>query len=148
MDVILLENVKNLGKLGDKVAVKAGYGRNYLIPYNKAVFATIKNTQLFEQKRTELELTAQQLLATAKQRAVKLNDITLTVTAMATDEGKLYGSVGPNEIREALKSRSIEVQKREIVMSTGPIYLIGDYLVDIQLHGDVIAKLQVQVIPS
>src|SRR3990167_7059227 len=98
MEVILLENVRNLGRLGDKIVVKAGYGRNYLIPQKKAVFATENNVLMFESRRVELENKAQQLLAEAEQRAAKLNDITVLLHAMATDEGKLYGSVGANEI--------------------------------------------------
>ena len=91
MEVILLEHVRNLGHLGDKVNIKAGYGRNYLIPKSKAVFATPENIELFEQRRAELEKKAQEQLATAQQRAAKLNDVTLVISAMASDEGKLYG---------------------------------------------------------
>ncbi|CEK10592.1 50S ribosomal protein L9 [Legionella hackeliae] len=148
MEVILLEKIRNLGNLGDKVNVKAGYGRNYLIPQNKAVFATESNIERFEQRRAELEKKAQQSLASAEQRAAKLNDITVVISAMASDEGKLYGSVGPNEIKDALKEKSIEVSKREIVMPEGPIHSIGDYVVEIHVHSDVIANLQVQIAPS
>lgn len=148
MEVILLEKVKNLGNLGDKVSVKPGYGRNYLIPQNKAVFATSGNVEHFEQRRAELEKKAQQSLASAEQRAAKFNDITIVVSAMASDEGKLYGSVSTNEIRDALVARSFEVNKREIVMPEGPIHSIGDYTVEIHLHADVIANLQVQVVSN
>ncbi|KTC69409.1 50S ribosomal protein L9 [Legionella birminghamensis] len=148
MEVILLEKVRNLGNLGDKVKVKPGYGRNFLIPQSKAVFATAKNVELFEQKRAELEKKAQQSLSNAEQRAAKLNDITVVINAMASDEGKLYGSVSANEIKDALNAQSVEVSKREIVMPEGPIHSIGDYIVEIHVHSDVIAKLQVQVLPS
>ncbi|ASQ45985.1 50S ribosomal protein L9 [Legionella clemsonensis] len=148
MEVILLEKIRNLGNLGDKVNIRAGYGRNYLIPQNKAVFATEQNIERFEQRRAELEKKAQQSLASAEQRAAKLNDITVVISAMASDEGKLYGSVGPNEIRDALKEKSIEISKREIVMPEGPIHSIGEYSVEIHVHSDVIANLQVQIVPA
>lgn len=148
MEVILLEKVKNLGNLGDKVNVKAGFGRNFLIPQNKAVFATEKNIENFEKRRAELEKKEQQSFASAEQRAAKFNDTTLVIAALASDEGKLYGSVGASEIKDALTEKSIEVSKREIVMIDGPIHSIGDYVVEIHLHSDVIANLQVQVVSS
>jgi large subunit ribosomal protein L9 len=148
MEVILLEKVRNLGNLGDKVNVKSGYGRNYLIPQNKAVFATATNVEMFEQRRADLEKKAQQSLAVAEQRAAKLNDITLVVSAMASDEGKLYGSVGVNEIKDALTEKKVEVVKREIVMPEGPIHSIGNFVIEIHVHSDVIAKLHVEIVPS
>ena len=146
MEVILLEKVRNLGNLGDKVNVKSGYARNLLIPKNKAVFATPKNIELFEQRRTELEKKAQQSLAAAEQRAAKLNDTTVVISAMASDEGKLYGSIGINEIKDALIAKEIEISKREIVMPEGPIHSIGNYVVEIHVHSDVIANLQIEII--
>lgn len=148
MEVILLEKVRNLGNLGDKVNVKAGYGRNFLIPQNKAVFATPKNIELFEQRRSELEKKAQQSLSTAEQRAAKLNDTNLVISAMASDEGKLYGSVGVNEIKDALIGKSIEISKREIVMPEGPLHSIGNFVVEIHVHSDVIAHLNVEIVPT
>ncbi|KTC96547.1 50S ribosomal protein L9 [Legionella erythra] len=148
MQVILLENVRNLGKLGDKVNVANGFGRNFLIPQSKAVFATEENIQMFEQRRAELEKKAQQAQAVAEQRAAKLNDITLVISAMASDEGKLYGSVGVNEIRDALVERSIEISRREIVMPEGPIHSVGDFTVEVHVHSDVIATLQIQVVAA
>ncbi len=148
MDVILLEKIRNLGNLGDKVAVKPGYGRNFLIPQNKAVFATKENTERFEQRRGELEKKAQQSLSAAEQRAAKLSDTTVVISAMASEEGKLYGSVGANEIKEALLAKSIEVSKREIVMPEGPIHSVGEFTVEIHLHSDVIAILQIEVVSA
>jgi len=148
MEVILLEKVKNLGNLGAKVVVKAGYGRNYLIPQSKAVFATDKNIELFEQRRGELEKKAQQSFSSAEQRAAKFNDTTVVIPAQASDEGKLYGSVGPNEIKEALVARSIEVSKREIVMPEGPLHSVGQFTVEIHVHSDVIANLQVEIVAA
>lgn len=148
MEVILLEKVRNLGNLGDKVDVKPGFGRNFLIPQNKAVFATEKNIKAFEARRADLEKKAQQSFAQAEQRAAKFNDITLVVEALASDEGKLYGSVGVSEIKNAITAKSIEVSKREIVMPEGPIHSIGDFIVEIHLHSDVIAELKVQIVSS
>ena len=148
MEVILLEHVRNLGHLGDKVTIKPGYGRNFLIPQNKVVFATPKNIEMFEQRRAELEKKAQENLSNAQQRAAKLNDTTLVIAAMASDEGKLYGSIGTVEIHDALQARDIEVCKREIVMTEGPIHAIGDYVVEIHVHSEVIAELKIQVTPS
>ena len=148
MQVILLEKVKNLGNLGDKVNVKPGYGRNFLIPQSKAVFATEKNVEMFEERRSELEKKALQMFASAEQRAAKLNDVTVVIKAQASDEGKLYGSVGPNEIKDALMDKSIEISKREIVMPDGPLHSVGQFTVDIHVHSDVIAHLQVEIVPS
>ena len=148
MQVILMEKVRNLGNLGDKVNVKSGYGRNFLIPQNKAVFATEKNIEQFNARRAELEKKAKATLASAEQRAAKLNDITVVISAQASDEGKLYGSVGPNEVAEALVLKSIEICKREIVMPEGPIHSIGQYVIEIHVHSDVIANLQVEIVPA
>lgn len=148
MEIILLEKVKNLGNLGDKVVVKPGFGRNFLIPQNKAVFATEKNIERFEQRRAELEKKEQQSLANAEQRAAKLNDTQVVIAALASDEGRLYGSVSVTEIRDALLAKSIEVHRREIIMADGPIHFVGDYVIDIQVHSDVTAKLQLQVVSS
>jgi len=148
MEVILLDKVRNLGNLGDKVQVKAGYGRNFLIPQNKAVFATATNVEQFEKRRAELEKKAQQSFSSAEQRAAKLNDTTLVIAAMASDEGKLYGSVGVNEIKDALTEKNIEITKREIVMPEGPLHSVGNYVVEIHVHSDVIANLQVEIVAA
>jgi large subunit ribosomal protein L9 len=148
MEVILLEKVRNLGNLGDRVNVKSGYGRNFLIPQNKAVFATPKNVEMFEQRRSELEKKANQSLSIAEQRAAKLNDTSLVISAMASDEGKLYGSVGVNEIKDALLAKDIEVSKREIIMPEGPLHSIGNFAVEIHVHSDVIANLQIEIVAA
>ncbi len=148
MQVILLEKVRNLGNLGDSVSVKPGYGRNFLIPQNKAVFATAKNIEQFNLRRADLEKKAQTNLANAEQRAAKFNDTTIIISAQASDEGKLYGSVGPNEIKEALVAKSIDVSKREIVMPEGPLHSVGQYVVEIHVHSDVIANLQLEIVSA
>src|SRR3990167_5352287 len=148
MQVILNEKIRHLGNLGDKVEVKGGYARNYLIPQNKAMRATSANLQAFEARRAELEKKAQQLLSQADQRAAKLNDIVLEIAAMASDEGKLYGSIGTGEIKDALKAKGLEVMKKEIALPNGAFHAIGEYQVDITLHSDVVAKLQVAIVQS
>ncbi len=148
MQVILLEKIRNLGNLGDRVNVKPGYGRNYLVPQNKAVFATERNVELFNERRADLEKKAQASLSLAEQRAAKFNDTTIIISAQASDEGKLYGSVGVNEIYDAVVAKSIEINKREIIMPEGPLHSIGQYSIEIHVHSDVIAKLQVEIITS
>lgn len=148
MQVILLEKVRNLGNLGDCVDVKPGYGRNFLIPQNKAVFASADNKVMFEQRRAELEKNAAQTFAKAQERATKLNDISIEIAAQANDEGKLYGSIAIAEIVEAVKAKGLELNKREVQMSSGPIYSIGDYEIDLMLHSDVLANLKLTVVAA
>lgn len=148
MQVILLEKIRNLGALGEKVSVKAGFGRNYLIPQGKAVFATEDNIVLFEKRRAELEKKAADGLVDAEKRAAKLNGITVTVAAQASDEGKLYGSVGISEIRDALKSMSFDVNKREINLPDGVFHSVGLYDVDVQVHSDVVATVKLDIIAA
>ena len=148
MQVILLEKVRNLGNLGDLVDVKPGYGRNFLIPQNKAVFATADNLAMFEKRRAELEKNAATAFAKAQERASKLNDITVEIAAQSSDEGKLYGSVGIIDICDALEAKGFDISKREIQMPNGPIYSIGDYEIDVNLHSDVIANLKVSVVAA
>ncbi|MCX7116587.1 MAG: 50S ribosomal protein L9 [Legionellales bacterium] len=148
MQVILLEKIRNLGLLGDKVNVKPGYGRNYLIPQNKAVFATEKNVALFNERRADLEKNAQAQLVAAEARAAKIQKLKVTLSAQASEEGKLYGSIGVHDIHDALTAQSVEVSRREIVMTDGPLHSIGQYVVQIHVHGDVIAELQVEVVAA
>ena len=148
MQVILLETVRNLGHLGKMVTVKPGYGRNYLIPQGKAVFATEANIQAFEKRRKEFEKKAEKALAEANARAAKLNDVTVTIAAQASDEGKLYGSVGIAEISEALTAMKLEVCKSEVNLPDGVFHSIGLYDVEIQVHSDVVVNVKVEVVPA
>lgn len=145
MEVILLEKIRNLGNLGAKVNVKAGYGRNFLIPQKKAVFATDKNLEMFEERRAELEKKAQQLLSQAEQRSAKLSDVTLELNVQASEEGKLYGSIGPVELEHAFQEKELDVTKREIVLPEGPLHHIGEYVIEVHLHTDVVANVHVHV---
>jgi len=146
MQLILLEKVQNLGKLGDVVKVKPGYGRNYLMPYGKAVPASKENLAEFEARRTELERAQADALERAQARAEQLSELTVVVASKVGMEGKLYGSVSAGDIASALNEAEIEIAKSEIRLPTGPIRQIGDYEVAVHLHPDVDATVHVQVI--
>ena len=148
MNVILLERIGKLGDLGDEVAVKPGYARNFLIPQGKAVRATPENRALFEQRRAELERVANERLAAAQERAAKLADMSVTLVVKAGDEGKLYGSVGTTDIAEAVTAKGVEVEKSEVRLPEGPIRAVGEYEIDLQLHSDVIVPIRVVVVPE
>lgn len=148
MEVILLEKIRNLGDLGEKVEVKNGYGRNFLIPEGKAVSATKKNVEDFESRRAELEKKAKQALSEAEQRAAKIKDTSIEISAQASEEGKLYGSINVNDIVDALAKKDVTVEKQEVVMPEGPIHSTGEFEIDIILHSDVEAKLRLEVIPA
>ena len=147
MEVILLENISKLGKLGDTVNVKAGFGRNYLIPQGKAVYATADNVAQFEARRAELEAAAATTLAAAETRAEAINALGLvTISAVAGDEGKLFGSVGTRDIADAISALGCEVDKSEVRLPDGPMRELGEYEIDIQVHGDVTAMVAVAVV--
>jgi len=146
MEVILLEKVENLGNLGDKVNVKSGYGRNYLIPGGKATAATEANLAAFEARRAELEKTAAELLATAEARKTALDAVELCIKAKAGDEGKLFGSIGPIDIAAAVTEAGVEVEKKEVRMPEGPLREIGQFEVGFHLHSDVNASINVTVV--
>ena len=146
MELILLQKVTNLGNLGDKVNVKPGYGRNFLVPQGKAVPATAANTAEFEARRAEYEAKANNLLSEAESRKAKLEGAEVTITAHASPEGKLYGSVGPREIAEALEAAGHKVGKGEVIKGEGPIRNTGEYDVVISLHADVQTQVKVIVV--
>lgn len=146
MDVILLQRIKNLGKLGDKVSVKAGYGRNFLIPQGKAVSATESNTAAFEARRAELEKQEAEVLASAQSRADKLNEVNVVITAKAGDEGKLFGSIGTRDIADALTASGIEVDRAEVRLPNGALRHTGEFNVAVQLHHDVTAEVLVTIV--
>ena len=148
MQVILLEKVRNLGNLGETVSVKPGYGRNYLVPQKKAVFATAKNIAQFELQRVELEKKAKQMLEEAQKRAAKLSAVALLITAESSEDGRLYGSIGINEIKDALEAKSMEVNKREIVLPEGPIYAVGSYVIELHVHSDVVANVNLEIVSA
>jgi large subunit ribosomal protein L9 len=146
MQLILLQKVTNLGGLGDKVNVKPGYGRNFLIPYGKAVPATQANIAAFEAKRAEYEAKADAILAAAKARLADLEGASVTITANASTEGKLFGSVGTRDIAEAFTAAGKKLEKSEVVMGEGPIRRTGEFEVTVHLHADVETKVKVIVV--
>ena len=146
MNIILLERISSLGHLGEEVAVKNGYARNYLIPTGKAVRANAENRKEFEGRREELERAANAKLTDANDRAAKLVDRSVVIVARASEEGKLYGSVGTAEIARALSDSILPVAKAEVRMPEGAIRAIGEYEVDIHLYADVTQQVQVQVV--
>ncbi|HTC26520.1 50S ribosomal protein L9 [Dyella sp.] len=146
MELILLEKVRNLGNLGDKVKVKPGYGRNYLLPQGKAVRVNAENLAAFEARRAEYEAKANNLLTDAESRKGKLSDATVTISANASPEGKLYGSVGPREIADALQAAGHDIHKGEVIQGEGPIRHTGEFEVVIALHADVQTQVKVIVV--
>ena len=146
MQVILLEKIDRLGGLGDKVNVRPGYARNFLLPQGKAKAATEANLAEFEARRAELEKQAAETLATAEARKAKLDGMQVDITVHAGNEGKLFGSVGITDIIEALAAQGVEVAKREVRMPTGAIRQAGEYDIDLHLHTDVDAVIKVNVI--
>ena len=146
MNVILMERVMSLGNLGDEVSVKNGYARNYLIPSGKAVRATAENREVFEARRAELTRVANDRLSDAQGRASLLVDREVTIVARASEEGKLYGSVGTVEIARALDDLGVTINRAEVRLPDGVIRSVGEYDVDIQLHADVVQPVHVVVI--
>lgn len=146
MEVILLEKIRNLGDVGAKIGVKPGYGRNFLIPRKKAVAATASNMAKFESQRAEFERKAAEVLAVAKARAEKLAAIVITLTAQASDEGKLFGSVGTKEIANAIASTGNEINRKEILLPEGAIRQAGEHVINLLLHSDVIVPLKINIV--
>jgi large subunit ribosomal protein L9 len=147
MEVILLERVDNLGNLGDKVRVRAGYARNYLVPQGKAKFATAENIAEFEARRAELEKAAAEAQAAAEARREKLEAVgPVTIASKAGGEGKLFGSVGTHDIAEAVTAAGVAVEKREVRMPQGPIRQTGEFDVELHLYTDVNATVKVVVV--
>lgn len=148
MEVILLEKVANLGNIGDRVKVKSGFGRNFLLPQGKATMATAENIAKFEARRAEIEKQASQKLAQAQARAAKLEGFKLTISAKAGSEGKLFGSIGTTDIAEGATRAGQSLNRSEVRLPAGPIRTAGDHVVHVQLHTDVVVDLQITVLPQ
>ena len=148
MDIILLEKIQNLGDLGDLVKVKAGFGRNYLVPQGKAAPATKENLAKFETRRAELEAAADERLTQANARHSDLADVVVEISANASDEGNLYGSIGPREVAIAVSELGHEISKSEVIMGEGPLRTIGEFDVVIQLHTDVSTTVKIVIKPE
>ncbi|MCY1398381.1 50S ribosomal protein L9 [compost metagenome] len=146
MEVILLEKIAKLGNLGDKLNVKGGYARNYLLPQGKATAATPANVAAFEERRAELEKAAAEKKAVAEARAAQLAELIVTIGANAGDEGKLFGSIGTRDIAEAVSAAGYPLEKAEVRLPNGPLRTVGEYNVEVQLHTDVESTLHVVVV--
>lgn len=145
MEVILLEKVGRLGNVGDKVNVKSGFGRNYLLPQGRAIAATSTNIAEFEARRAELEAAANDKKLTAESRAKSLEELVVTIRANAGDEGKLFGSIGARDIAEAITKTGVEVAKSEVKLPQGTLREVGEYDIDVQLHVDVIQSVKLLI---
>lgn len=146
MNVILLEKVHNLGELGEQVSVKAGYGRNFLIPQGKAISATEENVAQLEARRAELEKAAAEKLAAAEARKASLDALEITIPHQAGEEGKLFGSIGTIEIAKSITDAGVDVAKSEVRLPEGALRHTGDFDIDIELHSDVVATVKVSVV--
>jgi large subunit ribosomal protein L9 len=148
MEIILLEKIAGLGNLGDKVSVRAGYGRNFLIPQGKAVAATAEKLAEFEKRRAELEKKAAEDLAAARARADAIGKLTVKIVQKAGEEGRLYGSVGTKDIADAVTAAGVTLHKHEVRLPSGPIRQVGDYEITVHLHSDVDCKVALSVVPE
>ena len=146
MNVILLDNVENLGAIGDMVSVKPGYGRNYLLPTGKAALATKVNVAEFEARRGDLEKAAATELTAAQARAKLVDGMDLVIPANVGSEGKLFGSVGPIDITDALEKVGVEIARSEVRMPDGPIHEIGEFAIGLHLHPEVNAEVNLKVV--
>ncbi|HWG29816.1 MAG TPA: 50S ribosomal protein L9 [Steroidobacteraceae bacterium] len=146
MDVILLQKVANLGNIGDRVKVRSGYGRNFLLPQGKATLATADNVARFEARRVELEKAAREHLVSANERAEAMKDFKLTIQAKAGTEGKLFGSIGTADVAEACQKAGFNVERSEVRMPNGPLRTVGEHVVNLHLHADVDVQLPVTIV--
>jgi large subunit ribosomal protein L9 len=148
VDVILLQNVMSLGNLGDRVSVKAGYARNYLIPSGCAITATPENLARFEERRAELEKAAADARGKAALRAEALSALSVTIRRKAGEEGRLFGSVTSADIARAVTEAGVDLERREVRTPEGPFRRIGEFEVDVHLHSDVDARLKLLIEPE
>jgi large subunit ribosomal protein L9 len=148
MQVILLQKVANLGNIGDRVKVRSGYGRNFLLPQGKATLATPENIARFEARRAELEALARAQLTSASERAEAMKEFKLTISAKAGTEGKLFGSIGTADIAEACSKAGFNVERSEVRLPSGPLRALGEHVVSLHLHADVDVPLTVTIVPE
>ena len=148
MDVILLEKIGGLGELGDKVSVRSGYGRNFLLPTGKAVIANAENLEKVESRRIELEKDQKAVLEAAQGKAEALAPIELNISARVGEENKLYGSVGTQDIAEAIVKAGVAVEKKEVLLPNGALREAGTHEVDVRLHPDITVKIPLTISPE
>jgi large subunit ribosomal protein L9 len=146
MEVILLQKVANLGNIGDRVKVRSGFGRNFLLPQGKATLATPDNVARFEARRAELERLAREHLSSAEERAAAMKEFKLTIHAKAGTEGKLFGSIGTSDIAEAATREGFKVERSEVRLPTGPLRTIGEHNITLHLHADIDVPLVVAIV--
>jgi len=146
MEVILLQKVANLGNIGDRVKVRSGFGRNFLLPQGKATLATPENVARFEARRAELERQAREHLSSASERAEAMKDFKLTIHAKAGTEGKLFGSIGTSDIAEAATRAGFNVERSEVRLPHGPLRMVGEHSVNLHLHADVDVPVHVTIV--
>ena len=146
MEVILLQKVANLGNIGDRVKVRSGFGRNFLLPQGKATLATPDNIARFDARRAELERVAREHLSSAEERSAAMKDFKLTVHAKAGTEGKLFGSIGTSDIAEELNRAGFQVERSEVRLPHGPLRMVGEHTVNLHLHADVDVPVQVTIV--
>jgi len=146
MEVILLQKIANLGNIGDRVKVRSGFGRNFLLPQGKATLATPENIARFEARREELERTAREHLVSAEERAAAMKDFALTVHAKAGTEGKLFGSIGTSDIAEACTRAGFRIERSEVRLPSGPLRQLGEHTVNLHLHADIDVPLHVTIV--
>ena len=145
MEIILLEKIENLGAMGDKVTVKPGFGRNYLVPKGKAKSATPENIAEFEARRVELEKVAAEALTQAEARREQLDGKTINIAAKAGEEGKLFGSIGTTDITDAVKAAGVDIERHEVRLPEGAFRQVGEYDVTLHLHSDVNATIKLVI---
>jgi large subunit ribosomal protein L9 len=146
MEVILLQKVANLGNIGDRVKVRSGYGRNFLLPGGKATLATADNVKRFEARRAELEKLAREQLSSAEERSTALKEFKLTIRAKAGTEGKLFGSIGTADVAEAATREGFKLERSEVRMPAGTLRMVGEHVVNVHLHADVDVPLNVTIV--
>jgi large subunit ribosomal protein L9 len=146
MEVILLQKVANLGNIGDRVKVRSGFGRNFLLPEGKATLATPDNIARFEARRVELERLAREHLGSAEERAAAMKDFKLTIHAKAGTEGKLFGSIGTSDIAEACSQAGFKVERSEVRLPSGPLRMVGEHQVTLHLHADIDVPLHLTIV--
>jgi large subunit ribosomal protein L9 len=146
MEVILLQKVANLGNIGDRVKVRSGFGRNFLLPQGKATLATPDNIARFEARRAELERVAREHLSSAEERSAAMKDFKLTIHAKAGTEGKLFGSIGTSDIAEELTRAGFQIERSEVRLPHGPLRMVGEHTVNLHLHADVDVPVQVTIV--
>jgi large subunit ribosomal protein L9 len=146
MEVILLEKVANLGNIGDRVKVRSGFGRNFLLPQGKATLATPDNIARFEARRVELERAAREHLSSAEERAAAMKEFKLTIRAKAGTEGKLFGSIGTSDIAEACTREGFKIERSEVRLPAGPLRMLGEHTVNLHLHADIDVPLHVTIV--